>query len=348
VRRSVEASAAQATATVDDLAVVHLTITTDVATSYYTIRALDAQDQILQQTVIAYTEQVRVVSSQLKHGLVGPIDLYQAQAQLESTQAQLRDVQKSRAEQEHALAILCGRPAPTFSIAANPLLEPTSPIVPPGLPAQLLTRRPDVVAAEQNLVSFNAQVGVATADFFPVFTLTSTAGFESASFEHILDWKSKIASIAPSVSVPIFEGGRLHANLDAVKAQYRQTLAAYVNQVLIAYGDVEDALTDLHALSDEVDRMRAAVEASQNYVDTATAQYKQGLVNYLIVIDAERTLLTNQLTLSQDVDLKMAASINLIKALGGGWDAEAARCDQMSLGKNATVTTVSLNVTKGD
>jgi multidrug efflux system outer membrane protein len=323
LRRSTEASNAQAAATVDDLAVVRLTITTDVATFYYTVRALDAQEQILQQTVTGYVEQVRIVTAQLNNGLVSPIDLYQAQALLEATQAQLKDVQRARADEEHALAIVCGRPAPVFTVSANPLLEAAPPAVPVGLPGELLARRPDVAEAEQNVVSVNAQVGVATAEFYPTFTLTSSAGFESASFEHILDWQSKIASIGPSISMPIFEGGRLKYNLAAVQAQYRQSVAAYLNQVLIAYGDVEDALTDLHALTDEVNRMRAAVEASQKYLDTARVQYKQGLVTYLIVIDAERTLLTNQLTLSQDVNFQMAASIHLIKALGGGWSADA-------------------------
>ncbi len=321
VRRTVEASVAQARASEDDLAVVRLTVTTDVATFYYTVRALDAQEQILQQTVAAFTEQVRVVNAQLKNGLVGPIDLYQAQAQLESTRAQLRDVQRARADEEHALAILCGRPAPTFSVPADPLLEATPREVPVGLPAQLLSRRPDVAEAEQNLVAFNAQVGVATAEFYPTFTLTGTAGFESVSASHILDWKSKMASIGPSISMRIFEAGRLRYNLAAVKAQYRQAVAAYVNQVLTAYGDVEDALTDLHALTDEVARMRAAVKASEDYVKIARVQYKQGLVTYLIVIDAERTLLSNQLTLSQDINQQMSASIHLIKALGGGWNA---------------------------
>jgi multidrug efflux system outer membrane protein len=323
VRRSVEASNAQFRATANDLAVVRLTVATDVATFYYALRAFDAQEQILHQTVTAFTEQVRVVNAQLKNGIVGPIDLYQAQAQLEATRAQWRDIQRARADEEHALAILCGRSAPSFSLAPKPLLEVDPPDVPPGLPAQLLSRRPDVAEAEQNVVAANAQVGVATADFYPVFTLTGTAGFESASVEHLLDWRSKMASFGPSVSIPLFEAGRLRNNLAAVKAQYRQTVAAYVNQVLTAYSDVEDALTDLHALTDEVARMRAAVVASQDYVKIARVQYKQGLVNYLIVIDAERTLLTNQLTLSQNVNQQMAASIHLIKALGGGWDANA-------------------------
>lgn len=327
LRRSTEASNAQAAATVDDLAVVRLTVTTDVATYYYMARALDAQEQILQKTVTSYTEQVRLVTAQLNNGLVPPTDLYQAQAQLEATQAQLQDVQRARADEEHALAIVCGRPAPAFSVPADPLLEAAPPAVPVGLPGELLTRRPDVAEAEQNVVSFNAQVGVATADFYPTFTLTGSAGFESANFEHILDWQSAVAAIGPSISFPIFEGGRLQNNLAAVKAQYQQSVAVYLNQVLIAYGDVEDALTDLHALTNEVDRLRAAVEASQRYLDAAQVQYKQGLVNYLIVIDAERTLLSNQLTLSQDINQQMAASIHLVKSLGGGWKTDAAHDD---------------------
>ena len=322
VRRTVESSNAQAVAAADDLAVVRLTVQTDVATFYYTLRALDAQEQILQKTLASYTEQVRLVTAQLKNGIVGPIDLYQAQSQLEATQAQLRDVQRARADEEHALAVICGRPAPVFSVAADPLLEVVAPSVPVGLPGQLLTRRPDVVESEQNVVSFNAQVGVATAEFYPTFSLTGAAGFESASFGNILDWQSKMASIGPSVSFPIFEAGRLQANLEAAKAQYRQAVAAYVNQVLTAYSDVENALTDLHALTDEVGRMRAAVAASQDYVRIARVQYQQGLVNYLIVIDAERTLLTNQLTLSQDLNQQMNASVHVIQALGGGWSSE--------------------------
>lgn len=322
VRRSVEAANAQAAAISDDLAVVQLTVQTDVATDYYTLRALDAQEQILQKTVASYTEQVRLVSAQLKNGLVAPLDLYQAQALLAAAQAQLRDMQRARADEEHALAVLCGRPAPSFAVAANALLEASTPDIPPGLPGQLLSRRPDVAESEQNVVAFNAQVGVAIAQFYPTFTLTGAAGFESLDFVHLLDWQSKLVSIGPSLSLPIFEGGRLQANLAAVQAQYRQSVAAYLNQVLIAYGDVEDALTDLHALSDEVTRMRAAVAASQDYYRTANVQYTQGLVNYLIVIDAERTLLTNQLTLSQDINQQMNASVHLIKALGGGWDAK--------------------------
>jgi len=321
VRRSLESARAQAVASADDEAMVRLTVQSDVAQYYYAIRSLDAQAEILAQTVASYREQVRLLSAQLKSGLVSAIALHQAEAQLESTLAQQRDVLRSRADQEHALAILCGQPAPSFALAANPLRETSPPDVPPGLPAALLARRPDVASAEQLVVAANALIGVATADFYPRFSLASDAGFESANLRTLFDWRSRIASIIPGVSLPIFQGGRLRANLEATQAQYRQTVAAYVNQVLIAYGDVEDALTDLHALMDMVGSYRAAVGASQNYLRLAQVQYKTGLADYLLVIDAERTLLANQLSLAQAVNLQQAASIRLIRALGGGWEA---------------------------
>ena len=320
VRRSFESARAQAKASEDDVGVVRLIVETDVTRFYYTLRSLDAQAQILEQTVVAYREQVRLVSVQLRTGLVSPIVVSQAQAQLQTTLAQQRDVLRARADLEHALAILCGRPAPSFAVAVNPLGEVSPPAVPPGLPAQLLARRPDVAEAEQNLVAANAQVGVATAEFYPRFTLTSSAGFESADISTVFTWQSRVASILPSVSIPIFEGGRLRANLEATEARYRQAVAAYTNQILVAYGDVEDALTNLHAFTDEVGSLREAVSASRDYLRFAQAQFKYGLVDYLIVIDAERTLLANELSLALAVNLQIGASIQLIKALGGGWN----------------------------
>jgi len=204
VRRSFESARAQAKASEDDVGVVRLIVETDVTRFYYTLRSLDAQAQILEQTVVAYREQVRFVSVQLRTGLVSPIVVAQAQAQLQTTLAQQRDILRARAVLEHALAILCGRPAPSFAVAVNPLGEVSPPAVPPGLPAQLLARRPDVAEAEQNLVAANAQIGVATAEFYPRFTLTSSAGFQSADISTVFTWQSRVASILPSVSIPIF------------------------------------------------------------------------------------------------------------------------------------------------
>jgi multidrug efflux system outer membrane protein len=320
VRRSLESARAQAVASADDEAMVRLTVQTDVAQFYFTVRSLDAQFEILAQTVESYREQVRLLSAQLATGLVSAVVVRQAEAQLESTLAQQRDVQRARADEEHALAILCGQAAPSFTLAANPLREASPPEVPSGLPAALLARRPDVAAAEQQVAAANAQIGVAKADFYPSFSIASAAGFESANLRNLFDWRSRIASIIPGVTLPIFQGGRLRANLQATEALYRQTVASYTNQVLIAYGDVEDALTDLHALNDMVGAFRAAVGASQEYRRLAQAQYNTGLTDYLLVIDAERTLLANQLSLAQAVNLQQSASIHLIKALGGGWE----------------------------
>lgn len=319
VRRSIEATKAQAVASADDAAAVRLSVQTDVAQYYYTLRLLDAQSEILGRTISSYEEQVRLLGVQVKTGLANEITLNQAQAQLQSTLAQSNDVARARADEEHALAILCGQAAPSFGLRVDSLRSAAPPAVPPGLPATVLARRPDVAEAEQNVIAANAQVGVATADLYPHLDLTGSVGVESSVIKSLFDWQSRLASIVAGLTAPIFEGGRLTANLNAVRARYRQAVAGYVNQVLVAYADVEDALTDLHALSSQVDNLSEAVQASENYRHLAGVQYDDGLVDYLIVIDAERTLLSNQLALAQARHLQMSASVRLIKALGGGW-----------------------------
>lgn len=323
VRRTVEAARAQSAASADDAAMVRLTVQTDVAQFYYALRLLDAQAAILAQTVEAYREQVRLLSVQVKTGLASPIVPSQAETQLESTVAQARDVQRARAVQEHALAILCGQSAPAFSIAVRSGREATVPDVPAGLPAMLLTRRPDVAAAEQAVAAANAEIGVAMAAFYPQFNLSSFFGFESANLDSLLDWRSRVASIVPGVTLPIVDGGRRKATLAVTRAQHRQAVAAYVNQVLTAYADVEDALTDLHAYADETQTLRRAVGASREYLRVAQVQFKIGLADYLPVLDAARTLLANELALAQSSTLRVTASIRLIRALGGGWDSTA-------------------------
>jgi multidrug efflux system outer membrane protein len=319
VRRSLEAAKAQAAASIDDAAALRLAVQTDVAQDYFGLRLLDSQLEILGRSVAAYEEQVRLLGVQVETGLASEISLNQAQAQLQSTLAQQSDVARARADEEHALAILCGEAAPGFSLASQPLGDATPPAVPPGLPASILTRRPDVAEAEQNLVAANAQVGVARADLYPRLNLTASAGVDSSAISSLFEWQSRVASLVAGITAPLFEGGRLRANLDAVRARHRQAVAAYVAQVLVAYGDVEDALTDLNAQTAQVAHLREAVRASENYRRLADVQYNNGLVDYLIVIDAERTLLSNQLALAQASSMQLSASIHLIKALGGGW-----------------------------
>ena len=319
VRRSIESARADAVASADDEAAIRLAVHTDVAQYYFTIRSLDAQAALLDQTLASYREQVRLLSAQVANGLASALVVHQAEAQLESTTAQRRDMVRARADEEHALAVLCGQPAPTFSVAVSPLPDAPPPAIPAALPAMLLTRRPDVAASEQRVVAANARVGVAVADLYPTFSLTSTAGFESANLRTLFDWRSRLASIVPGVVLPIFQGGRNRANLDAARAEYRQTVAAYVNQVLDAYRDVEDALTDRDALDTMVGDYQRAATAASNYHRLALVQYKTGLADYLTVIDAERTLLAARLSLAQAGNLRHTASIRLVKALGGGW-----------------------------
>ncbi len=320
VRRSVEAQRALATGASYDEAVVRLGVQTEVAQDYYALRGFDAQAAILADTVASYREQVRILNVQVSTGLSSPIPLQQAEALLQATLSQQADVLRARADLEHALAVLCGASAPRFSVAPDPLREVAPPVVPAGLPAEVLRQRPDIASAEQQVVAANAQVGVATANLYPTLALTGSAGYESGLLSNLLDWQGRLWSIAAGLTAPIFQGGRLRANLDATRAQYRQVVATYTNQVLGAYADVEDALTDLHALSNEAASLRLAVFASQEYLRVAQVQFRNGLVDYLTVVDAERTLLSNQLALSQVKTNQMAASVHLIKALGGGWE----------------------------
>jgi multidrug efflux system outer membrane protein len=243
---------------------------------------------------------VRLLGVQVRTGLASAIVLNQAEAQLQSTLAQQQELQRARADDEHALAILCGQPASTFGVAPHPLQRGTPPVVPPGVPAAVLARRPDIAAAEQNVVSANALVGVATAELYPQFALTGAAGLESSAIQSLFDWQSSLLSIAQSMTAPLFQGGRLHANLEAARAVFEQTVALYVNQMLVAYSDVEDALSDLHSFNAQADYLDGAVRASEGYRRLAEVQYTNGLVDYLTVLDAERTLLANQLARRSD------------------------------------------------
>jgi multidrug efflux system outer membrane protein len=205
-----------------------------------------------------------------------------------------------------------------LTLAAKPL-EGAPPLVPAGLPADLLRRRPDVAGAEQDLVSANAQVGVADASFKPSLVLTGSAGFESLDIEHALDWPNRLWSIGAALTAPIFEGGKLDAALEQAKAQYDERLATYRSTILTAYREVEDSLTDLHRRADAADAQERAVESSREYLRLARLQYDQGLFGYLQVIDAERTLLTNALQSAQIRGERYVSTVLLIKALGGGW-----------------------------
>jgi outer membrane protein, multidrug efflux system len=326
VRRLVEAAEAHERASAADFGVVQQTIAADVAQNYFTLRSLDAQEEILTRSIDLFRRQVDLTETQERAGLVAPTDVLQARTQLDTAIAQISEVRRQRADTEHALAILLGRP-PSKLTLAHRALEGTPPVIPAGLPADLLRRRPDVAEAEQNLVAANANVGVATADFYPTLSLTGAAGFESVEIDHALDWESRVWSLGAGVSLPIFTGGRLSASLEQAKAQYDEAVAAFRSSVLVAFREVEDSLTDLRLRAESSEALKRAVDSSRETVRLAEIQYRQGLVGYLQVIVAERTLLDSELTDAALENQRFTSTVLLIKAIGGGWTEPAADAD---------------------
>jgi multidrug efflux system outer membrane protein len=323
VRRNYEAALANYQASADDFEVVLQTAEADLAQDYFNLRSLDDQEEILRRTIESYRTQVTLTSKELQAGLVGQIDYVQAEQQLDSTITEELEINRQRADQEHVIAVLLGRPPSELSIRLNPL-DLTPPRIPAGLPSALLRRRPDVAEAEQNLIATNAQIGVAQANFFPAVSLSGLAGFESFDVQHALDWENRIWSLGANASLPIFEGGQLTSQLEQAKALYLAQRATYRGTVVQAISDVETSLTDLHWQADESQAQHRAVLESRDYVRLSILEYQQGLISYLQVIDAERTLLTSELSAAQLLNSRMASTVLLIKALGGGWDAQAA------------------------
>ncbi len=329
VRRAVEASDAQARATAADFGVVLQTLTADVAQNYFTLRSLDAQEKILIDTLELLRREVSLTRTRQGAGIVAPTDALQAQILVDTTETQVIEVRRQRADVEHALAILTGHPPSSLTIPPLPL-EGTPVLVPAGLPTDLLGRRPDVAEAEANLAAACAAVGVADANFYPAFQLTGAAGFESIDIGHAIDWANRFWSIGASASMPLFEGGKLRADLEQAKARYDELEAAYHGTLLGAVRDVEDALTDLHLRADAADARDRAVRDSREYARLTQLQYRQGIVSYLQVTDAERSLLANELAAVQTQELRFTSTVLLIKALGGGWTPDALNRDPAS------------------
>ncbi len=320
VRRSHESAKAQVQASAYDLEVVRQTLLADLARNYFNLRSFDAQYKILARNLVLYQEQVDLTESQYKAGLINETNLLQARVQLESTRTQAADVRRQRANLEHAIAISLGRAPADFSLEVRPL-DTTPPEIPTGMPADLLRRRPDVAEAEQGLVAACAEIGVAKADFFPAVKLMGSAGLQGTDIENILDWENVAWSIGPSVSLPLFKGGQLRANLRKAKARYDELEATYRNKVLSAFADVEESLTDLRLRADAAESQAKAVAAAREYLRLARIQYESGVTDYLHVVNAEQTLLNNELAETQILNQRMVSTVLLIKALGGGWEA---------------------------
>ncbi len=302
-----------------DLEVEKLTEETTLAQLYFEIRGQDALEKVLQQTVAADQNILDLTQALYDTGIDDYSAVVGAKATLQSAQTSLLDVGIARAQYEHAIAVLLGRVATDFSIATSPLLT-TPPPIPTGVPAQLLERRPDVAATERTLAAANATIGIGYGAFFPDVTISASGGFESSTFPKLFHWPSRFWSIGPSISQVIFNAGLYRAELNQYTAIYNADLANYRQTVLTAFQQVEDDLAATRIYSQEVLTQQAAVNSAQQLLDLETARYQTGVDPYISVLTAQATLLVDQETLvALHIDI-MVSAVNLIEALGGGWD----------------------------
>ncbi len=320
VRNTVRAAAYGAQASAADLENVRLTIQAELAADYFQLHGQDALKQLLDSTVIAYQESLKLTTALYETGIDSDESVAQAETQLEATQAQDTAIGIQRAEFEHAIAMLSGQPASTFSIPVEPL-KANPPAIPIGVPSQLLERRPDIAAAERLVAQANAQIGIARAAYYPTITLSGSAGLESTAITTWFTWPSRFFSIGPAAAETIFDAGLRRATVEQFRAQYDETVANYRQAVLTGFQQVEDNLASLRILSVEIQQQGAAVKSAERTLTLAMDRYKLGIDPYLNVVTAQAALLSNQ---QLEVNLRiqqMTASGGLIEALGGGWDA---------------------------
>jgi NodT family efflux transporter outer membrane factor (OMF) lipoprotein len=319
VRNLVKGNIAAAQASAADLANAQLTAEAELAVDYFQLRSQDQLLALTNATVKAYSESLDYNRAQFETGIGSDEAVAQAQVQLQTTQAQAMNLGIARAQYEHAIAVLVGQPASTFSVTVTThTVQP--PGVPLGVPSQLLERRPDVAADERLMAQANAQIGVAEAAYFPTLTLSASAGFDSTTAANWLTWPARFWSVGPSLSETIFDGGLRSATVAQFRAAYDQAVATYRQTVLTAFQQVEDNLASVRILSQEIQQEDLAVSSSQRYVNLATDRYRLGLDPYLDVITAQTSLFSNQQT---GVTLRLqqlTASVQLIEGLGGGWE----------------------------
>jgi outer membrane protein, multidrug efflux system len=328
VRRSVEAANTSLQSTAADLENVQLVLTAELAADYFTLRELDAEYQVVQESVGYERKGLELVNNRHEGGVANGLEVAQQAAVLDSTVSQLALVQQSRAQFEHAIAVLVGQPASAFSVPVSPLQDAPPPI-PLGVPSNVLERRPDIATAERQMAFQNAQVGIARTAFYPHITLGGSGGWQSANITPLLNAPSLVWSLGADALEPIFEGGRNRANLAAARAAYEQSVADYRQAVLTAFQQVEDGISNLSTLSQALSTQSAAVEDSRQALTIANNRYVGGVTTYLDVITAQTTLLTNQRLATQLLGQQMVSAVFLVKALGGGWEASEIKNEQV-------------------
>jgi NodT family efflux transporter outer membrane factor (OMF) lipoprotein len=319
VRRNVESFREQAQASAADLATVNLSMHADLAIDYFQARSLDAQEQLLNSTVTQYEQALELTQSRFEGGIASEVEVEQAKTQLQTTRAAAIDVGVLRAQYEHAVAILIGKPPAEFSLPPLPLTAPP-PHLPISVPSELLERRPDIAAGERRVASANAQIGVAKSAYYPLINLGASGGFESSSITTLLNGPSGLWSIGLSAVGTVFDVGRRRALTDQARAAYDFQVAAYRENVLSAFQQVEDNLAAVRILENEAKVQDEAVVAAQHSLDLSITRYKGGVTSYLEVITAQSAALADEVTAVNILGRRMASTVLLIQALGGGWE----------------------------
>jgi len=322
VRKNVESFREQAQASAADLATVNLSVHTQLALLYFQARSLDAQEQLLNSTVQYYEQALQLNVSRFQGGVGSEVEVQQAKTQLETTRAQAIDVGVARAQFEHAVAVLIGKPPASFSLPPLPLRTPPPPI-PAGLPSELLERRPDIASAERQMAAANARIGVAKAAYYPLLNLTAAGGFESGAITTLLQGPAGLWSVGATAFQTLFDGGRRRAASDQAIAVYDQTVASYRETVLTGFQQVEDNLAALRILEKEAQTQNEAVLAAQKSLELSIQRYKGGVTSYLEVTVAQSAALADEATAVNILGRRMVAAVQLVQALGGGWDSSS-------------------------
>ncbi|HKU28519.1 MAG TPA: efflux transporter outer membrane subunit [Candidatus Sulfotelmatobacter sp.] len=328
VRKNVEAANASLQSTAADLGNVQLVLTAELAADYFTLRELDSEYQVVEESVDYQRKALDLVQRRHQGGVASGLEVAQQAALLDSTISQASLVQQSRAQYDHAIAVLVGQPASSFSVPVA-ALKVTPPPVPLGVPSDVLERRPDIASMEREVAYENAQVGLARTAFYPHITLSGSGGLQSTNIASLFNAPSLFWSLGADALEPIIQGGRNRANLAAARAAYDQAVANYRQSVLTAFQEVEDGISNLSTLSQALTTQAAAVEDARRALEIANNRYVGGVTNYLDVITAQTTLLSNERLETQLLGQQMVSSVYLVKALGGSWDAGQIRDEQV-------------------
>lgn len=321
LRRGLEADEASAQASFADLAAMRLSQQSELVQNYLQLRVIDQQKRLLEATVAAYQRSLQMTQNQYRAGVSGRDAVAQAQTQLKSTQADLVDLIWQRAQFENAIAVLTGQAPADFSIAEVQTI-PKLPQVPVSLPSQLLERRPDIASAERSVIAANANIGVAKAAYYPDLTLSLSGGYSSSTSQNLISLPNRFWSVGPKLALPLFDGGQRSAEIDRTEAVYDQTVAQYRQTVLDGFREVENYLVQLKVYEEEAAVRQEALDAARDSLRLTENQYKAGLIAYIDVVVVQATALSNERSVLNILQSRLIASVQLIAALGGGWDGQ--------------------------